>query len=63
MKIPNSPAEFIKGCLDGALEELGDDSQVTIPTANLKQLVDGYWQTMRLVVEQQKLINALIDDD
>ena len=63
MKIPNSPAEFIKGCLDGALEELGDDSQVTIPTANLKQLVDGYWQTMQLVVEQQKLINALIDDD
>lgn len=63
MKIPNSPAEFIKVCLDGALEDLGDDSQVTIPTANLKQLVDGYWQTMQLVVEQQKLINALIDDD
>jgi hypothetical protein len=30
VKIPNSPAEFIKGCLDGALEDLGGDQQKLI---------------------------------
>lgn len=62
MKIPNSPAEFIKGCLDGALEDLGDDTRLTIPTAIFKELVDGYWQAMQLVVEQQRLIDALTKD-
>ena len=62
MKIPNSPAEFIKGCLDSALEDLGDGSQVTIPTENLKQIMDGYYQAMRLVADQQKLIDALTKD-
>ena len=62
MKIPNSPSEFIKGCLDGALEDLGDDSQITISTKDLRQVIDGYWQTMRLVAVQQKLIDALTKD-
>jgi hypothetical protein len=62
VKIPNSPAEFIKGCLDSALEDLGDGSQVTIPTENLKQIMDGYYQAMRLVADQQKLIDALTKD-
>lgn len=59
MKIPNSPAEFIKGCLDSALEDLGDDNQVTISTADLKQIMDGYYQAMQLVSDQQKLIDVL----
>ena len=62
MKIPNSPAEFIKGCLDSALEDLGDDNQVTISTADLKQVMDGYYQAMRLVADQQKLIDVLTKD-
>ena len=62
MKIPNSPAEFIKGCLDGALEDLGDESQITIPTKDLRQVIDAYWQTMRLVAVQQKVIDALTKD-
>ena len=62
VKIPNSPAEFIKGCLDSALEDLGDDSQITISTKDLRQVIDGYWQTMRLVAVQQKLIDALTKD-
>ncbi len=62
VKIPNSPAEFIKGCLDSALEDLGDDSHVTIPTAHLKRIMDGYWEAMELVADQQKLIDAFTDD-
>ncbi len=62
MKIPNSPAEFIKGCLDSALEDLGDDSHVTIPTAHLKRIMDGYWEAMELVADQQKLIDAFTED-
>ncbi len=62
MKIPNSPAEFIKGCLDSALEDLGDDSQVTISTADLKQIMDGYYQAMQLVADQQKLIDVLTEN-
>ena len=58
VKIPNSPAEFIKGCLDSALEDLGDDSHVTIPTAHLKRIMDGYWEAMELVADQQKVIDA-----
>lgn len=63
VKIPNSPAEFIKGCLDSALEDLGDDSHVTIPTAHLKRIMDGYWEALELVAHQQSLINALTDND
>lgn len=62
VKIPNSPAEFIKGCLDSALEDLGDDSHVTIPTAHLKRIMDGYWEAMELVADQQKLIDAFTKD-
>ena len=62
VKIPNSPAKFIKGCLDSALEDLGDDSHVTIPTAHLKRIMDGYWEAMELVADQQKLIDAFTDD-
>lgn len=62
VKIPNSPAEFIKGCLDSALEDLGDDSHVTIPTVHLKRIMDGYWEAMELVADQQKLIDAFTDD-
>ena len=62
MKIPDSPAEFIKGCLDVALDDLGDDSQVTIPTSQLKRIMDGYWEAIELVADQQKLIDAFTDD-
>ena len=62
MKIPNSPAEFIKGCLDRAFDDLGDDSHVTIETAQLKRIMDGYWEAMELVADQQKLIDAFTDD-
>lgn len=62
MKIPNSPAEFIKGCLDSALEDLGDGSQVTIPSKVLKQIMDGYYQAMQLVADQQKVIDVLTKD-
>ena len=60
MKIPNSPAELIKGRLDSVFERLGDD--VTIPTADLKRIMDGYWEAMELVADQQKLIDAFTDD-
>ena len=62
VKIPNSPAEFIKGCLDSALEDLGDDSHVTIPTSQLKRIMDGYWEAMELVAAQKNVIDAFIDD-
>ncbi len=62
MKIPNSPSEFIKGCLDSALEDLGDGSQVTIPSKVLKQIMDGYYQAMQLVADQQKVIDVLTKD-
>ena len=62
VKTPNSPAEFIKGCLDSALDDLGDDSHVTIPTAHLKRIMDGYWEAMELVADQQKLIDAFTKD-
>ena len=62
VKIPNSPAEFIKGCLDRAFDDLGDDSHVTIETAQLKRIMDGYWEAMELVADQQKLIDAFTDD-
>lgn len=62
VKIPDSPAEFIKGCLDVALDDLGDDSQVTIPTSQLKRIMDGYWEAIELVADQQKLIDAFTDD-
>jgi len=62
VKIPNSPAEFIKGCLDSALDDLGDESHVTIPTAHLKRIMDGYWEAMELVADQQKLIDAFTED-
>ncbi len=62
VKIPNSPAEFIKGCLDSALEDLGDDSHVTIPTSQLKRIMDGYWEAIELVAAQKNVIDAIIDD-
>jgi len=62
VKIPNSPSEFIKGCLDSALEDLGDGSQVTIPSKVLKQIMDGYYQAMQLVADQQKVIDVLTKD-
>ncbi len=63
VKIPNSPAELIKGCLDVALDDLGDDSHVTIPTSQLKRIMDGYWEAIELVADQKKLIDAFINDD
>lgn len=62
VKIPNSPAEFIKGCLDRAFDDLGDDSHVTIETAQLKRIMDGYWEALELVADQRKLIDAFTDD-
>jgi len=35
---------------------------VTIPTAHLKRIMDGYWEAMELVADQQKLIDAFTDD-
>ena len=63
VKIPNSPAELIKGCLDVALDDLGDDSEVTIPTSQLKRIMDGYWEALELVADQRSLINALTNND
>lgn len=60
VKIPNSPAELIKGCLDSALEDAGDE--VTIPTAKLKRIMDGYWAAIELVEAQKNFIDAIIDD-
>jgi len=31
---------------------------VTIPTAHLKRIMDGYWEAMELVADQQKVIDA-----
>ena len=61
VKIPNSPAELIKGRLDSVFERLGDD--VTIPTADLKRIMDGYWEAMEIVALQRDVINDLINDD
>ena len=63
VKIPVSPAEFIKGCLDRALDDLGDDSHVTIETAQLKRIMDGYWEAIELVARQRNVINDLINND